>query len=258
MCSVGRSLLARGRRSAGPAALGGRSAGPAAWGGARWPAGVPARCRIGCGPVLGRRACCRSLPLRRGLPLHPSPPPPVDPPSPRLSTPLSSRDGKWLVWGRAGAGIPCVCHLSVGCRVRYSCRPSALRPATGTAPVSRHRRPSAPRPGLGTAPRLRNERWQMAGIWSSRGRHTVRLPSLDGVPGPDSCWPPTPPPPLGTAAPRHRRPSAPRPPLSTAPAPQHRPPPQHREMANGWDLVEMGAAYRAFAVSRRGNPAGPG
>ena len=90
----------------------------------------------------------------------------------------------------------------------------------------------------------------MAGMGSSWGRHTVRLPSLDGVPGPDSCWPPTPPPPLGTAAPRHRRPSAPRPPLSTAPAPQH------REMANGWYGVELGAAYRAFAISRWGAGSG--
>ncbi len=52
------------------------------------------------------------------------------------------------------------------------------------------------------------ERWQMAGMGSSWCRHTVRLPSLDGVPVPDSCWPPTSPPPLGTGPGTRDRPHA--------------------------------------------------
>ena len=266
----------------------------------------------------------------------------------RRARPSAPGDGKWLVFGRAGGGIPCVCHLSMGCRVRtpaghrhrphpsappplvtaaprHRARPSAPRPPLsierwqmagmgsswgrhtvrlpsldgvpvpdscwlptsppplGTGPGTRHRRPSAPRPGLGTAPRLSTERLQMAAMGSSWGRHTVRLPSLGGVPVPDCCWPPTPRPPLSTApAPQHREMAngwylvelgaayrafaisrwgagsglllA----TDTAPAPRTAPRPRHREMANGWYLVEMGAAYRAFAISRRGNPVGPG
>ena len=204
-CGVGRRslVLRRGAALAGPASV----CGP-----------LP----VGCGPVPGRKACCRSLPLGRSLPLHPRharlstpllierwqtagmgsrwgrhtvrfpslggvlgpglllPPTPrpslgtaaprhrtrPSAPRPSLATaptpqhrphPSAPRDGKWLVWGRAGGGIPCVCHLSVGCRFRtpaghrHRPHPSAPDPALGTA-APRHRAPaSAPPPA--SAPR---------------------------------------------------------------------------------------------------------
>ena len=214
--------------------------------------------------------------------------------TPACRLPFSSRDGKWLVWGRAGGGIPCVCHLSVGCWVPDSCWPptppapqhrpppqhremangwygvelgaayrafaisrwgagSGLLLATDIAPTPRHRtRHSAP-PPLGTAPRPRHrpppQHREMAnGCYGVELGAAYRAFAISRwVPGYGLL------PPLGTGpGPRHRaRPSTP-PPLGTAPGSQY------REMANGWNGVELGPAYRAFAISRRGNPAGPG
>ena len=124
-----------------------------------------------------------------------------------------------------------MCSVGWSCGVgRRSLVLRAFRPAAGSVAdlcwgVERARRSQPLRRSLPFHPRharlstpLLIERWQMAGMGSSWGRHTVRLPSLDGVPVPDSCWLPTSPPPLGTGpGTRHRRPSAPRPGLGTAP-----------------------------------------
>ena len=130
---------------------------------------------------------------------RPSAPPPAS----------ASRDGKWLVWGRAGGGIPCVCHLSMGCRFRtpagyrHRPHPSAPDPALGTA-APRHRAPaSAPPPA--SAPR--DCKWL---LWGRAGGGIPCVCHLSVGAG------------LRTpAAPRHRtRTSAPRAPLNTA-APRH-------------------------------------
>ena len=129
--------------------------------------------------------------------------------TPACRLPFSSRDGKWLVWGRAGGGIPCVCHLSMGCRFRtpagyrHRPHPSAPDPALGTA-APRHRAPaSAPPPASAS----RDGKWL---LWGRAGGGIPCVCHLSVGAG------------LRTpAAPRHRtRTSAPRAPLNTA-APRH-------------------------------------
>ena len=108
----------------------------------------------------------------------PPTPPPSAPRPPSVPRPplglrpalVTERWRKWLELGRAGAPYRAFA-ISRWCRVRYSCRPSAPDLDLGTAPGSHTA-------ALGTAPapdcaRLGIERWQMAGIWSSWGRHTV-------------------------------------------------------------------------------------
>ncbi len=169
-----------------------------------------------------------SDPARRRRP-HPTPPGGFRPP------PSTPRDGKWLEWGRRGAGIPCICHLSAYRRRR---RPwvQALRAASRTAAPARSPTMTLPPP---SAPR--------DGKWLECSRRGAGIPCICHL----------------SAYRRRRRPWAQalarrlkacgaRSVFPTTRAPS----PPHREMANGWNELDAGPAYRAFAISRRREWAG--
>ena len=205
--------------------------------------------RVGCARVL------RALGVLRVLGAVP------------LACGPAARAGPAGVGGRAPGLRACGSCGSCGCWGRCACL-AGCRASAGTVSEpfrsvesARRALPSVDRclfacrlPHPSTP--LLIERWQMAGIGSRWGRHTVRLPSLGGMPRPGPCRPPGPRPALGTApAPSTSPALGTSPDLSTPgtqnqPEPQHQPRPRHREMANGWYRVEMGAPYRAFAISR--------
>ena len=113
---------------------------------------LPGRCR--------NRSGASSLPAERFPPSIGASSPVAYPPH---RPPFSSRDGKWLVSGRDGGAIPCVCHLSVACCVRAPAGhpdralPSVPHPPSAPARPSAQAPPSAPAT-LSTSPALGTER----------------------------------------------------------------------------------------------------
>ena len=104
------------------------------WG--RRPAGIPCICHLS---ARGRRRGSWAQALAR-RPRHAAP---ARSPTTRAPQPSTPRDGKWLEWGRRGAGIPCICHLSS----RESAGRVARRESAGRAARRRHRSP--PQQGAG-------------------------------------------------------------------------------------------------------------